>query len=284
MRQGAPEATQVADRFHLLKNVASALQEVFSAHHGEIAHLNTMPQNESLTRDDGSVAVAGGPPVVTSRAQQQIAHNRARRVAEYEQARDLRQHGWPIKAIAARIGRNRRTVKKSLQASTLPERPPRRRRYPRALDPFKASLAERWQAGCHNAKQLFGEITSQGFRGQYSIVAAYTSRLRTAQERVDKHRRSGPCATLTEAAKPLPPSAATWLVLRREAKLDDAQRQQIARLQEQEGEIAEAITLTQDFASLLRQRQPDKLDSWLERAIASCLQPFWSFAKGVRED
>jgi transposase len=31
IRQGAPEATQVADRFHLLKNLAAALQEVFNA-------------------------------------------------------------------------------------------------------------------------------------------------------------------------------------------------------------------------------------------------------------
>jgi transposase len=74
------------------------------------------------------------------------------------------------------------------------------------------------------------------------------------------------------------------LVRRREAKLDDAQRQQIARLREHEGEIAEAITLVQDFANFVRQRQPDKLDTWLARALASCLQPFQSFAKGLRED
>ena len=91
IRQGAPEATQVADRFHLLKNLASALQEVFNAHYGEIANLNHVPHNEPLTRDDSAVAVAVGPPVVTARAQQQIEHNRARRVAEYAQARDLRQ-------------------------------------------------------------------------------------------------------------------------------------------------------------------------------------------------
>jgi transposase len=36
VRQGAPEATQVADRFHLLKNLAAALQEVFNGHHREI--------------------------------------------------------------------------------------------------------------------------------------------------------------------------------------------------------------------------------------------------------
>ncbi|HEY7712033.1 MAG TPA: helix-turn-helix domain-containing protein, partial [Candidatus Entotheonella sp.] len=76
------------------------------------------------------------PPVATSRAQPQIKQNRARRVAEYEQVRDLSQQGWTIKAIAAYVGRTRRTVKKYLQASTFPERQPRRRRHPTLLDPY----------------------------------------------------------------------------------------------------------------------------------------------------
>jgi transposase len=91
IRQGAPEATQVADRFHLLKNLAAALQEVFSAHHREIDHLNQMPQNELAPPDDAAVTVSLESPVATSRAQQQIAHNRARRVAEYEQVHALHQ-------------------------------------------------------------------------------------------------------------------------------------------------------------------------------------------------
>src|SRR5215475_6871566 len=49
--QGALEATQVADRFHLLKNLAAALQEVFSAHHREIDQLNHLPHNEPPTQE-----------------------------------------------------------------------------------------------------------------------------------------------------------------------------------------------------------------------------------------
>ena len=57
-----------------------------------------------------------------------------------------------------------------------------------------------------------------------------------------------------------------------------------ARLQAQEGAIAEAIELTQDFAALVRQRQPDQLETWLERATASGLQAFKSLANGLRAD
>ena len=94
---------------------------------------------------------------------------------------------------------------------------------------------------------------------------------------MSKRRRLGQSATLVEADKPLTPRGATWLVMKREAKLDDKERQQLARLQGQQGEIAEAITLTQDFATLVRQRQPDRLDSWLERVRAKAgLTLAWS--------
>jgi len=283
IRQGAPDATQVADRFHLLKNLAAALQEVFSAHHREIDQLNHLPHNEPPTQDADVVTVPPELPVTMTKAQQQIAHNRAKRVAEYEQARALHQQGWTRQAISTHMGRHHRTIKKYLQASTFPERPPRRRP-PSILDPYKAYLHERWHAGSRSAKELYHEMQAQGFPGKYSIVAAYVSRVRPPQGRITRRQKSGSPATIVEVDKPLTPSRATWLVMRREATLNDDEKSQLARLQAQEGEIAEAIELTQDFAALVRQRQPDPLETWLERATASSLQAFKSFANGLRAD
>ena len=283
IRQGAPDATQVADRFHLLKNVASALQEVFSAHHREIDQRNHLPPNAPRTQDADSVTVPPDPPVMLPKAQQLMVHNRAKRVAQYEQARALHEQGWTMKAIATYMGRHHRTIKKYLQASTFPERPPRRR--PRSiLDPYKASLLERWQAGCRSTKELYHEMQAQEFLGKYSIVAAYISRFRPPQGRITRRRKAGAPTTIIAVDKPLTPSRATWLVMRREAKLNDNEKSQRAQLQAQEGAIAEAITLTQDFAAIVRQRQPDQFETWLERATASGLQAFKSFANGLRAD
>ena len=283
MRQGAPEATQVADRLHWLQHVASALQEVFSAHHREIDTLNHLQHNAPLTHEDDPVTVPMGPPVPTTRAQQQIEHNRARRVAEYEQAHAFRQQGWTMQAIAPHMGRHQRTVRKYLEASTCPERPPRRRP-PSILDPYKAYLLERWQAGCRSVLELYREIQAQGVAGKDRIVAAYVSRCRPRQGRITRRHRAGSPATIIEVDKPLTPSRATWLVIRREATLNDADKQQLTELQGLEGEIGDAITLPQDFAELVRQRQSDQLDSWLERATASGLQAFKSLANGLRAD
>ena len=91
IRQGAPEATQVADRFHLLKNLAAALQEVFNAHHRELDQLNHVPHHEPPTPDHDSVTVPTERPVAMTKAPQQIAPNCAKRVAEYAQAHALHQ-------------------------------------------------------------------------------------------------------------------------------------------------------------------------------------------------
>jgi transposase len=90
--------------------------------------------------------------------------------------------------------------------------------------------------------------------------------------------------TTVAVDKPLTPSRATWLVIRREDKLNDDDKSQRARLQAQEGAIAEAIALTQGLTDLVRQRQPGQLATWLERATASGLQAFKSFANGLRAD
>jgi transposase len=72
--------------------------------------------------------------------------------------------------------------------------------------------------------------------------------------------------------QPLTPRRAAWLVLRREEKRTEDEAQQLAQLREQHAEVAEAIALAQDFAQLVRQRQPGRLDAWLQRATASTLE------------
>jgi transposase len=281
MRQGAPEATQVADRLHLLKNVAAALHAVFNGHHREMDQLNHLPHNEPATHDVDAVTLSPDPPVTMHKAQQQITHNRAQRVTAYAQARALHQQGGTMHAISTHLGRHQRTIKTDLERSTFPERPPRRQP-PSSLEPDKTDRRERWQAGYRSAKELYHAIQAPGLPGKSSMVAAYVSRLRPPQGRITRRRKSGSPAPSVAVDKPLTPSRATWLIMRREATRTEDAKHPRARLQAQEGEIAEAIALTQDFAALVRQRQPDQLATWLARATASGLQAFKRCATGLR--
>jgi transposase len=154
------------------------------------------------------------------------------------------------------------------------------------LNPYKAYLLERWNAGCRTAMQLFRELQPRGYTGSYRRVAAYARRLRQAQGLAP--RRQGLRQTLPAVAEPasppLTPHRATWLVLRREAKRTEAEAQQLTQLREQQAEVAEAIDLAQDFTQLVRQRQPAQLDPWLKRAATSTLEALQRFAKGLYED
>src|SRR4029434_9877016 len=63
-----------------------------------------------------------------------------------------------------------------------------------------------------------------------------------------------------------------------------AEAHQHAQLWEQQPAVAEAIDLAEDFAHLVRQRQPERLDAWLQRATSSTLEALQRFASGLRED
>jgi transposase len=110
--------------------------------------------------------------------------------------------------------------------------------------------------------------------------------MRQAQRLAPWQRRSAqPLPVVTEAPRrPLTPRRATWLVLRPSERSSEQDHRHLAQLAEQAPELAEAVTLAQDCAGLVRQRQPIQRDPWLARAATSALAPFRRVAKGWRED
>jgi transposase len=285
-RQGAPEATQVADRWHLLQNLADALEQVFTTQRKALDAVNAAGRQQPVPLPDGAVAVPVPPPPTPPREEQRAAQRAAHRQAIYEQVWALHRQGWPVVAIAAQVGRSCRTIERYLHMPTWPGRQHRRHYGRSLLNPYKAYLLERWNAGCHTAIQLFRELQARGYPGSYRRVTAYVSRIRQAQG--IPPRRQGLRQTLPVVAEPscppLTPRQATWLVLRRAEQRTEDEAQQLALVRAQSAEVAEAIDLAQDFATLVRQRQPAQLDPWLKRATTSTLEALQRFAKGLWDD
>jgi len=177
-------------------------------------------------------------------------------------------------------------VQRDLRTATFAGRQRRSDAGDSLLNPYKPYLLERWNAGCYPAMRLFREIRQRGYGGGYGVVAASACRLREAQGLAPGQRR--PRRSLPRVAEPvcppLTPRRATWLVLRREAKRTLAEGQQLAHLRAQAADVAEAIDLVQDFATLVRQRQPTQLDLWLTRATTSTIEALRRFATGLYED
>ena len=286
-RQGASAAIQVADRFHVLQNLREALEHVFITSPQAFAAVNALERQQPVVLPDGVVAVpvppAAEPPTP---AQQRAAHCQARRQALHMQIWTLHQQGWTGAAIAQHVGLSLRTVQRALRTATFAGRQRRSDAGASLLNPYKPYLLERWNAGCYTAMRLFREIRQRGYGGGYGVVAAYARRLREAQGLAPGQRR--PRRSLPRVAEPvcqpLTPRRATWLVLRREAKRTPAEGQQLAHLRAQAADVAEAIDLVQDFATLVRQRQPTQLDLWLTRATTSTIEALRRFATGLYED
>jgi transposase len=285
-RQGAPAATQVADRFHLLQNLREALDQVFLTHEKTLDAVNDLMHQQPVVLSDGTVAVPVPPHDIPLPAQQRAAQRQARRQALHQQAWALHREGWTAPAIAQHVGMSLRTVQRDLRTATFAGRKRRRDLGDSVLNPYKAYLLERWNAGCYTAMRLFRDLRQRGYAGGYGVVAAYARRLRQAQGLPPGHRCAHqPLPAVAEPpCQPLTPRRATWLVLRREEKRTEAEAQQLAQLRAQQAEVAEAVDLAQDFATLVRQRQPAQLDPWLQRATTSTLEALQRFASGLRDD
>jgi transposase len=285
-QHGAPSATQLADRFHLLQNLREALDQVFSTHSQALDAVNALMHQQPVPLPDGAMAVPVPPQDIPLPAQQRAVQRQARRQALHTQVWALHRQGWTAPAIAPQVGLSLRTVQRDLQTATFVGRKRRSDLGDSGLNPYKPYLLERWNAGCYTAMRLFRDLRQRGYGGGYGLVAAYARRLRQAQGLPPGHRR--PRQSLPRVAEPLcqplTPRRATWLVLRREAKRTVAEPQQLTQLQAQHAEVAEAIDLAQDFATLVRQRRPAQLDPWLQRATASTLEAMQRFAKGLHED
>jgi transposase len=261
-----------------------ALEQVFHTYRTALEAVNETLRCPGVSLADGTVAVAIPPPPPTN--QQKTAQRRAYRVACPQQVWALRAQGWPGHAIAAHLGIGKSTVFCYLRTPTLPERKRRSDRDRSVLNPYKPYVLERWNAGCRNALRLFRELQQHGYPGSYTPVVRYAQRLRQAQSQ--GWQRQAPQPALSVVAKLphrlLTARQAAWLVLRREDTRPEEETHVLAQLRAQHPDVAEAITLTQDFARLLRQRQGEHLDAWLARVAQSAIVALQRFAKGLADD
>jgi transposase len=135
-RAGAPSATQVADRFHLLPNLREALDQVFLTQGNALEAVNTLMRQQPVLLPEGVVAVPVPPPVETSTPAQQRAEQRqAHRQAQHMQVWALHRQGWTAPAIAQHVGLSLRTVQRDLRSATLAGRKRRSDRGDSILNP-----------------------------------------------------------------------------------------------------------------------------------------------------
>jgi transposase len=283
MDNGAPDAIQVADRFHLLQNLEETLERFFKE------HVPTLQQVEKaqLQADSNTVPQALEPPLDL---QSSKALNRTQRLEKYQQTHALREQGYRVKDIAYHLGIGVRTVYTYLSAAIFPERQPTIRQQGSGLEAYKSYIQQQWRLGNRQTKALFQDIQQQGYKGSYPTLARFTQQLRRLEpatpspDSLNDLPGRGP-APLGQKVdqKPLTAQRGAWLILQHQETLSDDEEKLLERLAQQ-SELSEAIALAQEWIKLVRQRLPQQFDSWLEKAKNSSSKAFQSFAKGLKED
>jgi transposase len=146
---GAPDALQVADRWHLLRSLALGLEEFLlrkrSALEGAAASERGEEEEEplpgSIDDDVSTLPVRLGRPYGSIEGPAQKRHERL--LERWKHVRRLHLAGASAKDIAEWVGTSRSTVYRYRELAEPPPRP-RYRRRASVLDPYLPYLLERW--------------------------------------------------------------------------------------------------------------------------------------------
>ena len=278
-RSGAPAAVQVADRFHLLQNLAEMLEVVFTIHAKALRAVD-QARREAMS-ENGHLVL---PPAERQKRVALLAGMRHEcRTARHEKVWALSREGWPRERIGPHLGISRSTVYRHLRSEAFPERRTRRDAGRSRLDPWQSVVLEYWNDDRRNGRTLFRDLQRLGYRGSYAALTRYLRRFPTLPTDA-MPARSRPVLIAVAPYRELTPRSAAWTVLRRKERRSAQDRELLADLRRYGPELDEAVTLAEAFIGLVRDRAPDRLDPWLKQAVRSALQPLRRFAKHLSAD
>lgn len=279
-RRGAPDALQVADRFHLVRNLTQAIDRLVLRHHTAVRAAATAcgastPRSQAAGRRrtaTGPAAHHAGPTA----PERLSAERRARRLALYEQVVALHAAGTSLLGIARQLGCAVKTAHAWVHAGAFPERRVRAVPQPRVLDRFADYVRQRYDAGLDSARVLEQELRPLGCRGSYQAVGRYLRHLRRTRPRN---------VVPPPVASPRPPAftarEAIWVLQRADADATPDQRRFLAALVAHCPPLAGVHEHAVAFRAMFRTRDPDALRPWLAAARTSALAPF---AAGLTRD
>lgn len=268
IQTGAPHARQVADRWHLFRNLSDmterALQDVLPA----------LRQQSSRSASTNGARRERFPRAQVDLKRQQ--DSRKRRLRLYQRIQYLKQQGYSQRRITRALDVSRGTVRRYFKATEFPETKPRY--VASMIDPYLDYLEQRFTAGCTQASQLWREIRTVGYPGTPSQVSKWAQNRR-------KQGLAEPAIDISTASAIALPSSKTclWLLTSDPARLKADERLLLDQLQQVEV-LHVLYQLIQRFAVIIREHRADLFDEWLADAAASEIAACVRFAASLKQD
>ncbi|HYU76685.1 MAG TPA: transposase, partial [Ktedonobacteraceae bacterium] len=290
---GAPEARQIADRFHVLQNLRDAVERALKRLHAELVEQHKasgLPQANRYKRRRSQTEIAAS----------KVA--RLRRQARYEEVVSLYKQGMSILGIADQLHMSRSTVRNFVYAGAFPERA-NVLRTKSLLHPYLPYLEKRLAQGCRNAKQLWEELVAQGFTGGYKLVNWWLAPRRekpgpkhslsekdllglTQEEETGTSSQQPERVATSEALQPVAleaPRHLVWLLLRDPSSLENQEQRTLSLIREHP--LVETLyDLARSFMKLMKERDFEAFDFWLKRAERCGIPDLESVTLGLQKD
>jgi transposase len=288
IRQGAPDAVQVVDRFHLVDNLREAVEAclrnqrralqaaaVRTAHAltplGSLVPLTPMYQGRRRSSQAQPYSTAAG---------RQPRH--VPWVEIYVNVHTLHAQGLPVATIARQLGISRPTVYAYLRREAPPgPKRPQFRWSTHVLTPYIPYLIRRWRESGANSAQLWQEIQALGYTHSARTVCRFITQLRRASEAGLAPETQG--SPYTRPQGPSARAVSFTLVCPAAKRSQDAQLY-VEQLCQINAEVARANQLIQAFLALVREHRGHDLETWMAEATHSGIDELARFARGLEDD
>jgi transposase len=264
---GAPQAVQVADRWHLWHNLSEATERSVAQHRRCLrALVPTVPEP----------GPGPGPKAVPAADSSGSPWPRGHRFADRPRFRHAAVHelltaGHSRRSVQRQLGMTYRTVKQFADAATPEELfTGQWQNRPSVLDDYKPYLDDRWSEGCTNAWKLWEEILPLGYKGSYQRVRAYLRDKRTSPRPVT-------------ARPPSPRTVAGW-ILRHPDTLTETEQLQLKTVLTNCFELGALTGHVRSFATMLTERQGERLPDWLDAVRQDDLPSLHTLAADIDRD
>jgi transposase len=276
IRQGAPDAQQIADRFHILQNLTERVEIVLRAH------------KEALKTKRGDLLES----LPTLLNQTPALHERSQDVWEqrrqlYEQVQALKARGINPPSIAKVLGKSRSTVYLYAQMTSPPDRLRMTNGALRPVPAYLPFILQRWNDGCRNATQIWRELQALGKHYSLRTITRQVTILRREQGVGQSFAPVSPQEQYHPQAPPPPALTAhqaARVFMKEPTKLSAQEQSQLALIWEHDAQLATVYALAQRFCRMIRTHDNTDLETWLNEMSHSAQATLVSFAASLHKD
>ncbi|MHA4847233.1 ISL3 family transposase [Flavitalea antarctica] len=271
-REGAPQAIQVADRFHLLMNLGEATKKMFQSMGKELTKAFTLYNNP-----EASTTLPSATEIISLKEQEMptamtfAMNSNPELLLRFSKVKELKDKGYTIRAISRSLGITRITIRKYLRMDFLPKKTGSRSTN---FDAYQGYLLQETNAG-RLYTDLHADIVKLGFNGGYTQFCNNMNMLLKSYKITRPHHKTDPSIIKTWSAGKL-----SFLLQKERAELTTEDKKFLGQLCRQYRVVNQTAKQVKQFKKLFRDKQEGSLQQWLND-VEKSISGLKVFAKGA---